>query len=48
MDIRIKIEITGPDGEMHEHDIATFEKECENTAEIGLSIEDSKGLLLNL
>ena len=48
MNILVKIEITGPDGKVHEHDIAAFEKGCECAAEIGLSIGDSKELLLNL
>jgi len=48
MDISVKIAITAPDGVVHEHEIAAFEKGCENAAEIGLSIEDSKALLLNL
>jgi len=48
MDISVKIAITAPDGVVHDHEIATFEKGCENTAEVGLSIGDSKVLLLNL
>ena len=48
MNILVKIEITGPDGKVYEHDIAAFEKGCECAAEIGLSIGDSKELLLNL
>ena len=48
MDILVKIAITAPDGVVHEHQIATFEKGCESAAEIGLSIGDSKELLLNL
>jgi hypothetical protein len=48
MDISVKIAITAPDGVVHEHEIASFEKGFENAAEIGLSIGDSKALLLNL
>lgn len=48
MDISVKIAITDPDGVVHEHEIAAFEKGSESTAEIGLSIGDSKALLLNL
>lgn len=48
MDISVKIAITAPDGVVHEHEIAAFEKRFESAAEIGLSIEDSKALLLNL
>ena len=48
MDISVKIAITAPDGVVHEHEIAAFEKGFESAAEIGLSIEDSKALLLNL
>lgn len=48
MDISVKIAITAPDGVVHEHEIAAFEKGCESAAEIGLSIGDSKELLLNL
>jgi len=48
MDISVKIAITAPDGVVHEHEIAAFEKGCESAAEIGLSIGDSKALLLHL
>jgi hypothetical protein len=48
MDISVKIAITAPDGVMHEHEIAAFEKGCDSAAEIGLSIGDSKALLLSL
>jgi hypothetical protein len=48
MNIQIKIQITVLDGTVHECNIAEFDKGFECAAEIGLSIEDSKGLLLNL
>ena len=48
MDISVKIAITAPDGVVHVHEIAAFEKGFESAAKIGLSIEDSKVLLLNL
>lgn len=48
MNIQIKIEITAPNGDVHEHGIAVFDKGFECAAEIGLSIEDSKALLVNL
>mgnify|MGYP003640955354 FL=1 len=46
MDVSVKIAITAPDGMVHEHEIAVFEKGCESAAEVGLSIGDSKALLL--
>ncbi len=48
MKIQIKIQITDLGGVTHECNIAEFDKGFECAAEIGLSIEDSKGLLLNL
>jgi hypothetical protein len=48
MKIQLKIQITDLDGIAHECTIAEFDKGLECAAEIGLSIEDSKGLLLNL
>ena len=48
MDISVKIAITDPDGVVHEHEIAAFEKGYESAAEIGLSIGESKELLLKL
>ena len=48
MDISVKIAITDPNGAVHEHEIATFEKGYESAAEIGLSIGESKELLLKL
>jgi len=48
MDISVKIAITAPNGVVHEHEIAAFEKGFESAAEIGLSIGDSKALLLTL
>ena len=48
MDISVKIAITDPNGVVHEHEIAVFEKGYESAAEIGLSIGESKELLLKL
>jgi len=48
MKIKVKIQITDSDGVTHECNIAEFDKGFECAAEIGLSIEDRKGLLLNL
>ena len=48
MNIQIKFQITDLGGVTHECNIAEFDKGFGCAAEIGLSIEDSKGLLLNL
>lgn len=48
MNFQIKIQITDLDGIVHECNIAEFDKGFGCAAEIGLSIEDSKGLLLKL
>ena len=48
MDISVKIAITDPNGVVHEHEVAAFEKGYEFAAEIGLSIGESKELLLKL
>ena len=48
MEISVKIAITAPNGVVHEHEIAAFEKGYERVAEIGLSIQESKELLLKL
>ncbi|SDQ37430.1 ISKra4 family transposase [Pseudovibrio sp. Tun.PSC04-5.I4] len=48
MDIQVKIAITAPDGEIHEFNIAAFEKGHVDAAEIGLTIEESKELLVKL
>lgn len=48
MDISVKIAITDPNGVVHEHEIVVFEKGYESAAEIGLSIGESKELLLKL
>jgi hypothetical protein len=48
MDISVKITITAANGTVHEHEIATFEKGYESAAEIGLSIGESKEILLKL
>jgi hypothetical protein len=48
MNIEIKVEITGPDGITHTEKIAGFTKGTDTIAEIGLSIAESKELLLKL
>ena len=48
MDIEIEVKITGPDGMAHTEKIATFSKGAETIGEIGLSIAESKDLLLQL
>lgn len=48
MDIEITVKITGPDGATHTEDIAKLAKGSETVGEIGLSIGESKELLLKL
>ena len=48
MNIEISVTITDPDGMAHDHVVATFDKGFESSAEIGLSIAESKALLLKL
>ncbi len=48
MDIEIKVKISGPDGSAHTEKVATFSKGAETMGEIGLSISESKELLLKL
>jgi len=48
MDIQVKIAITAPNGDVHEHSVAEFQKGHECAGEIGLSIAESKALLLKL
>ncbi|WP_372921947.1 ISKra4 family transposase [Roseovarius sp.] len=48
MDIEIKITITGPDGIAHTEKIAAFSKGADTIGKIGLSISESKALLLIL
>ncbi len=48
MDIEVKIAITAPNGDVHEHSVAGFQKGHECAGEIGLSIAESKALLLKL
>ena len=48
MYIEIKVEITGPDGAAHTQKIAALSKGTDAIGEIGLSISESKGLLLKL
>lgn len=48
MDIEIEVKITGPDGMAHTENTATFSKGAETIGEIGLSIAESKDLLLQL
>ena len=48
MNIEIEIKITGPDGMAHTEKIATFTKGVKTIGEIGLSISESKELLLKL
>lgn len=48
MDIEIKVKITGPDGISHTKQIAGFTKGADTIGEIGLSIAESKELLLKL
>lgn len=48
MNIEIKVKITGPDGTAHTEKIATLAKGADTIGEIGLSIAESKDLLLKL
>ena len=48
MNIEIKVKITGPDGAAHTEKIADFTKGADTIGEIGLSIAESKDLLLKL
>ncbi|WP_136661810.1 ISKra4 family transposase [Nitratireductor sp. XY-223] len=48
MDIEIKVMITAPDGTVHTEDIARLTKAAETIGDIGLSIAESKELLLKL
>lgn len=48
MDIEIEVKITGPDGAAHTEKVATFSKGTDTIGEIGLSISESKELLLKL
>ena len=48
MDIEINVTITGPDGIAHTEAIANFSKRAESIGEIGLSISESKALLVRL
>lgn len=48
MDIEIKVKITGPDGATHTEKITTLTKDTDAIGEIGLSISESKELLLKL
>ena len=48
MNIEISVTITDPDGTAHDHVVAAFDKSFEASAEIGLSIAESKALLLKL
>ncbi len=48
MNVEIKVKITGPDGIAHTEKIADFTKGADTIGEIGLSIAESKELLLKL
>ena len=48
MEIQVKIAITTPNGDVHEHSVAGFQKGHECAGEIGLSIAESKALMLKL
>ena len=48
MNIEIKVAITAPDGTVHTEEIGSLTKGWETIGEIGLSISESKGLLLKL
>lgn len=48
MNIEIEVKITGPDGISHTEKIAGFSKGTDTIGEIGLSIAESKALLLTL
>lgn len=48
MNIEIKVAITAPDGTVHTEEIGTLTKGWETIGEIGLSISESKELLLRL
>ena len=48
MKFELKIEITDPDGVVHDHDIAVLDKSFERASDIGLTLSESKELLLNL
>lgn len=48
MNIQIKVQITDADGVCHEQDIATFDKGHGCAGEVGLSIAETKELLLRL
>ncbi|MDA1044317.1 MAG: ISKra4 family transposase, partial [Verrucomicrobia bacterium] len=48
MDIKINVTITGPDGIAHAETVATFSKCADSIGEIGLSISESKALLVRL
>ena len=42
MKFELKIEITDPDGVVHEHDIAVLDKGFERASDIGLTLSESK------
>ena len=48
MKMHINLQIVDLDGEVHDHQIAVLDKEQNNAGGIGLSIAESKGLLLAL
>lgn len=48
MNIEIEVKITGPDGAAHTEKVAIFRKGTDTIGEIGLSISESKELLLKL
>ena len=48
MDIKINVTISGPDGIAHAETVAIFSKGADSICEIGLSISDSKALLVRL
>lgn len=48
MDVEIKVTITAPDGTSHTDTIGMFAKGFDTVGEIGLSIDESKTLLLNI
>ena len=48
MDIEVNVKITAPDGTAHTEKIASITKGADTIGEIGLSIGESKDLLLQL
>lgn len=48
MKMHITLHITDPDGVVHDHEVAVLDKEFGTSGEVGLSISESKGLLLAL